>query len=105
MPQFPMNPDWLEEGLSYPVANDFARYLCKEAALQDYAEVEQGLRFLEESVKRSDVLDLVDECLETLLSCLEITELKKHFGPALLDRWNTTLESRYLEKVKWGHLR
>jgi hypothetical protein len=101
VPSFVIDPDWIEEALSYPIINDFARYICQEADIafyiheaDSYDEVKKALRFLEMGLEAQDpyMRDLVHECLETLLSCNRIPEIKVYFGPRVLRFWNEFFE-------------
>jgi len=96
VPEFEINPDWLEDDLGYPIVNDLARYICDQARLPDLNRVKNGLAFLEAGLEFGDsyVHDLVHESLETLLSCDHILVIKAHFGPRVLDYWKTSFQSR-----------
>jgi hypothetical protein len=90
VPCFVIDPLWAEDNLGYPIINDLARHICEWASIGDEGEVKTALNFLEASLADGDayVRDLVYECLETLLSCDKLSEIKVNFGPRLRDLWN-----------------
>jgi len=82
VPEFRLNPEWIEESLGFPAINDFARFICSEAEASQWDEVRKSILFLERALIEGDsyVRDLVFECLETLDSCQSIEALKEYFG-------------------------
>ena len=99
VPNFLMNPEWRLEGLTSPVFNDFARFICSEAEVLQYArseteagrlsQVETSMAFLERALRDGDgdVHALVLECVETLASCEWVNRARKYFGPTIRDLW------------------
>ena len=87
------------EGLSYPIFNDFARFICSEAEILQYlASEEEALRlskvpacmtFLEHVLQEGDspVHDLVSECVETLSACPRQEQIKKWIQPKVAAIW------------------
>ena len=90
MPEFNPDPLWEEEQLSYPIINDLARYICEQATIEDFQKVDQGLQFLDASLKSGDeqMRPLVIEALETLFSCPAIAKIKERFSPEVLKLWD-----------------
>ena len=39
VPHFHLDPEWFEDNLTYPAINDFARYICSEAAVCSVAGI------------------------------------------------------------------
>ena len=93
VPDFLINPDWLDDVLGYPIMNDLARFICDRAGADDFAQVGSALRFLEMGIEEGDeyVRDLVLEALETLAACPHLAAVQAYFGPRLLDVSKTTL--------------
>jgi hypothetical protein len=93
VPDFSINPDWLEGVLGYPIINDLARFICDRAEVGDFEQVRSAMRFFEMGIEDGDeyVRDLVLEALETLSACQHIPAVRKYFGPRLLDLWRTIL--------------
>jgi hypothetical protein len=96
VPHFHIDPEWLEDNLTYPAINDFARYICSEAAVSSTAgsprdDLRRAVTFLEEALRRGDagVRDLVLECLETLRVCDSMGLVSEYFGPKTQDLWAT----------------
>jgi hypothetical protein len=94
VPHFHIDPEWLDDNLTYPAINDFARYICSEAAVCSVAaisreELHRAVKFLEEALRTGDagVRDLVLECLETLRACDSIGLVTEYFGPETQDLW------------------
>jgi len=94
VPHFHIDPEWLEDNLTYPAINDFARYICSEAAVCSEAgiprdDLHRAVTFLEEALRSGDagVRDLVLECLETLRACDSIWLVREHFGPETQGLW------------------
>jgi hypothetical protein len=99
VPNFRIDPDWLEDGLTYLVINDLARFICSEAEVLEFvnsekeaaelSQVPASMSFLERALGDGDsfVRDLVFECVETLASCEQIDQIKKYFGPKVRDLW------------------
>ena len=79
--------EWEEDHLSYPLFNDFARYICSEAEVLKYVESVDEARLLSEG--NSDVRDLVTEAIETLSTCPHEREVKKWAGPEVSRIWNS----------------
>jgi hypothetical protein len=89
VPDFQIDPDWLVDGLSYPIFNDFARFICSEAEASDMSQVATSIAFLDRALREGDesVRLLVFECLETLASCDSADQAKKYFGPETNAVW------------------
>ena len=89
VPEFCLNPEWIEELLGFPAINDFARFICSEAEACRWDEVRKSALFLERGLTEGDdyVRDLVCECLETLSSCRSIGALQGYLGPKSLALW------------------
>jgi hypothetical protein len=92
--------EWEKDRLSYPVFNDFARFICSEAEvlphLKSAAEAHRMsqlpacMQVLERLLREgdSDVRDLVSETIETVSTCPREGEVKKWAGPEVLAIWN-----------------
>src|ERR1700678_2788417 len=85
VPHFRIDPEWLEDNLTYPAINDFARYICSEAGRCSVTDIPRdnlqgAVAFLESALRSGDggVRDLVSECLETLRMCDSIGVVKEH---------------------------
>ena len=101
VPSFAIDSEWEAGGLSYPIFNDFARFVCSEAEVLQYVEsvdeahrmsqVPASMQFLERLLREgdSDVRDLVSEAIETLASCPREGEVKKWAGPQVSAVWNS----------------
>jgi len=99
VPNFLISPEWISDGLTYLAFNDFARFICSEAEVLQYAcseveaellsQVEISMAFLERALRDgdSDVHLLVLECVESLACCEWISQIKKDFGPRVTDLW------------------
>jgi|ERR1700722_12863408 hypothetical protein len=94
VPHFHLDPEWFEDNLTYPAINDFARYICSEAAVCSVAgiprdDLHRAVTFLEEALRTGDagVRDLVFECLETLRVCDSMGLVREYFGPKTQDLW------------------
>lgn len=89
LPEFAINPDWLEDSLGYPIINDLARFTCAQAAAGDFRSVERALSFLEAALQGQDLYlrDLVLEFLETLRTCVELEAIVPYFGELTRDLW------------------
>jgi hypothetical protein len=89
VPHFCVDPEWLRDNLTYTTINDFARYICSEAAMCSIAdeiprfELSSALSFLEEALRTGDteVQNLIFECLDTLQACNAIRLVREHLGP------------------------
>lgn len=99
VPGFRIDPEWSLVGLTYPIFNDFARFICSEAEVLQFISLEEealelsqvgaSMAFLERVLQEgdSDLHDLVFECIETIASCEWIEQVKKYFGPRVSDLW------------------
>ena len=89
VPNFRLNPEWSEDGLAYPVINDFARYICSEADSLGWDEVAASVAFLERALAEGDgyVRDLVLECVESIASCDSINMIRGCFGTRVSALW------------------
>jgi len=87
VPDFAINPEWLDDVLGYPIMNDLARFICDRAEVDDFEQVRSAIRFLEMGVEGEDeyVRDLILEALETLAVCPQLAAVQAYFGPRLLD--------------------
>ena len=95
VPSFVPNPELEPEGLHYPMFNDFARYICSEAEVLQYAasreeatrlsRVPDCMMFLERAFLDGDstVRDLVLECVESLSECPWRDQIKPWAGPGI----------------------
>jgi hypothetical protein len=92
VPDFAINPDWLDGVLGYPIMNDLARFICDRAGADDFEQVRRAIRFLEMGIEEGDeyVRDLILEALETLAECPQLAAVQACFGPRLLDGSKTT---------------
>lgn len=90
LPEFEINPDWVEDSLGYPTINDLARFTCQQAATGNINVVERILSFLETGLQEQDpyVRDLVLEFLETLRACDKTPEITSYFGQETRSLWN-----------------
>jgi len=97
VPDFPINPDWVEPVLGFPIINDLARYICKHAEEENFVEVDKGIFFLELGLKSGEryLRDLVSECLESLLACEKIADIIGRFPENILRVWNTVFQNIY----------
>lgn len=104
VPEFKVNPEWVDDQLGYPIVNDLARYICEQAGLQDFAQVNRGLSFMEKCLVEGDTYsrDLVLEGLETLLSCRNVAAIKSLFGPHVLDLWDKWFQENYEKRLRRG---
>ena len=103
VPSFVVNGEWERDRLSYPIFNDFARFICSEAEVLQYVEsadeahrmsqVPTSMQFLERLLSEGDseVRDLVRETIETLSTCPGDQEVKKWAGPKVSAIWDTQL--------------
>ena len=99
VPAFVMDPDWLEMDGAYLIFGDFARFICSEAEVLQYVSSEEeasrlshvklSVNFLERALKDGDreIHDLVLDCLESLVSCVWIAQIKRYFGPEISALW------------------
>lgn len=89
VPRFEINSEWAAESLCYPIINDLARHICSQAECGN-EETKSALDFLERCLKEGDpyIRDLVHECLETLVSCNRIPQIKMLLGPQTQNFWN-----------------
>jgi hypothetical protein len=97
VPPFAVDPD--AEGLGYLIANDFARFICSEAEVLQYAasEVErfslstvpECMNFLERALADEDsmVRNLVRECVESLVECPWQEQILTFAGPRVIALW------------------
>jgi hypothetical protein len=58
VPYLHIDLEWLEDNLTYPAINDFARYICSEAAVCSVAGIprdnlHKAVTFLEEALRTS----------------------------------------------------
>jgi hypothetical protein len=103
VPNYQIDSEWLSDGLTYPAFGDFARFICAEAQVLQYAhseaeaselnqvnQVRFSMTFLERALQDGDgdVHDLVFDCIETLASCEWIDQIKKYFGPEINALWS-----------------
>ena len=56
VPEFHLNPDWVEEPLGFPAINDFARFICSEADASQWDEVRKSVQVLERALGRCRAL-------------------------------------------------
>ena len=103
VPAFVMDPEWLEMDGTYLIFGDFARFICSEAEVLQYVSSEEeasrlsqvkiSVNFLERALKDGDheIHDLVLDCLESLVSCDWIAQIKKYFGPEISALWTRHL--------------
>jgi hypothetical protein len=99
VPGFHATAEWLSEGLTYMVLADFAEFMCSEAEVLQYvsseadasqlSRVQVSMAFLERAYREGDqdVRDLVLDCVEGLVTCEWIDQIKKYFGPELNSLW------------------
>lgn len=97
IPSFTVDPEW--EGLSYPVFNDFARFICSEAEVLKYVESDEeatslsmvpaSMMFLEHALEEGDsaVRDLIDDCVQTLIACPQHDQIKVWAKPRVAAIW------------------
>ena len=92
VPDFAINPDWLDGVLGYPIMNDLARFICDRTEVDDFEQVRSAIRFLEMGIAAEDeyVRDLILEALETLATCPHLAAVQAYFGPRLRDFSKTT---------------
>ena len=85
----------MRDNLGYPIYQFLARHVFKWASIGDDDEVRTGLNFLEAALADGGayVSELVYECLDTLVSCDEVSEIKPSFGPRLMDLWKVTAKN------------
>jgi len=43
VPDFKVNPEWLLNGLTNPIFNDFARFICSEAQVLEFARSDEEI--------------------------------------------------------------
>ena len=103
LPSFVIDPEWEAEVLPYPVFNDFARFICSEAEVLQYAVSEEErsslskvpdcMMFLENALADGDsaVRDLVRECVESMSECPWQEQIKAYAGPLLAAQWRNRL--------------
>jgi hypothetical protein len=99
VPSFVIDPEWMEIEGSYLIFGDFAQFVCSEAEVLQYvssdeeasrlSHVKISIAFLERALKDGDrdVHDLVLDCLESVVSCVWIAQIKKYFGPEISALW------------------
>jgi hypothetical protein len=100
IPSFVVDGEWERDRLSYPVFNDFARFICSEGEVLEYvksadeahrmSQVPLCMQFLERLLSDgdSDVRHLVRETIETLSTCPCEQKVKKWAGPQVSALWN-----------------
>jgi len=105
VPNFPMDPEYLKDGLRYPVFNDFARFICSEAEVlqsasseaeaRQMSQVPVSMEFLDRVLREGDddVRPLVVECIETLATCEWVEQIKKYLGPEVRRMWASRFSS------------
>lgn len=96
VPEFALNPEWVEESLGFPAIADFARYVRSEAEVGQWDEVRKSMQFIERALTEGDnyVCDLVFEFLEALDSWDAIEIVKEYFGSKTLAMWKDELSNR-----------
>jgi hypothetical protein len=99
VPGFHATAEWSAEGLTYLVFSDFARFIRSEAEVLQYVDseakalqltqVQVSVAFLERALRDGDqdVRDLSFDCVEDLVTCEWIDQIKKYFGPELNAVW------------------
>jgi hypothetical protein len=99
VPLFRIEPDSLNENLTYLAINDFGRYICSEVVICSISvtiprdELRTAMSFLEEALNAGDedVRDLIFECLETIRDTLRTSDelglVLEYLGPKGRDLW------------------
>jgi hypothetical protein len=99
VPAFPIDEEWERDNSSYLVFGDFARFICSEAEVLQYATSEQEARslshvpvcmeFLERALAESDAdgRDMILDSIETLSSSQWERQIKRWAGPQVSAAW------------------
>lgn len=86
-PGFCPDPEDVNDGLSYVIANDFARYIIDSEVRRETDKTRSALQSLEDLAAKNDsgITDLIHECLETLFENPDTNteSFKAQFGPHL----------------------
>jgi hypothetical protein len=102
VPTFPIDAEWERDNLSYLAFGDFARFICSEAEVLQYATSNEEARslskvpicmgFLERALEQSDSAgrDMVLDCIETLSACQWEKLIKQWAGPQVSTAWGDT---------------
>ena len=93
------NSEWQDDDSTYLVFGDFRRFTCSEAEVLQYVDNEQEaaelshakecMAFIEQLFLNGDqdVHDLVLDCLEELITCPWLANLKRYFGAQTSAAW------------------
>jgi len=90
IPEFDIDPDWIEGPLGYPLINDLARFALKQIATGNTNAIERIGAFLEGALQSEDgyLEDLVLEFLDNLRTCDKaVAVIAPHFGQQTRSLW------------------
>jgi len=87
VPDFSPDPEYLEDGLTYPIVNDFARYICSTFQRTGSLDtIAPAIDFIERACLSGDpeIVDLIQECLETMDESEQMRDIEAGLKPTTL---------------------
>ena len=85
VPGFSPSAEYVKYGLTYLLINNFGRFICGSALAGSWDQVKSATAFLDSLLSREEpeLEKLVGDCVEGLLDCPALDQVKPLFGERL----------------------